>query len=99
MTSMEMKSEPPSLLDLPLSGVMPDQSCFPFGLRLELTKDDLERLDLDPSSAVAGGMVHLHAMARIKTVSYEDNTQDVSRVCLQIEDMCVESEDEENQEE
>jgi hypothetical protein len=64
----------------------------------------MEKLRIDPSCAFVGGMCHLHAMARVTAVSQhqsEDMSGDANehwRLELQIEDMCIESEDEENEE-
>lgn len=72
---------------------------YPYGLCISLTEKELEKLGLDPKAAVSGGMVHLHAIARI-TATSNNTTQDGKehhRIELQIEQMAVESEDEENE--
>lgn len=76
-----------------------DRPEYPYGLQITLTDKELEKMDLDVADAEAGGIVHLHAMARIISVSQEDlRGKKCCCIRLQIEDMCVESEDEENEE-
>ncbi len=97
MQSMELDDE--DKLDAPVAGLAgkPD---FPWGLRISLTEKEFVKLNLDPSEAVVGGIVHLHALARITSVSHSDSEHNTSgpstRVEMQIEDMCIESEDSEN---
>ena len=72
---------------------------YPYGLRLCLTDAELEKMELDPADACVGGLIHLHAMGRITSISSNDvNGKKCQRIELQIEDLCVESEDEENEE-
>lgn len=72
---------------------------YPYGLQITLTHAELEKMDLDPADAVVGGMIHLHALARIVSASIDANEGgNTCCIRLQIEDMCVESEDEENEE-
>lgn len=94
MQSMELDDE--SKLDavMPIPCEKPD---FPWGLRISLCEKEFEKLDLDPSAAVIGGMVHGHFMARITSVSANDGESGATcRVEMQIEDLAIESEDEEN---
>lgn len=76
---------------------------FPYCLRLSLDEDILEKLDLDIDDFVPDGVIHGHFLARITSVSKNQmevngESRECCRVELQIEDMCVESEDEENEE-
>jgi hypothetical protein len=78
---------------------MPDKPKYPYGLQICLTGAEMKALDLDPSTAFVGGMVHMHAFARITSVSISDGGSGPNcRIELQIEDMMVESEDSENDE-
>lgn len=78
---------------------MPDRPDYPYGLRLCLTKAELDKLGLDPAEAVLGGVVHLHALAKITSVSCDESEYgDNCRIELQITDMEIESEDDENEE-
>ncbi len=97
MRSMELDDE--DQFDMvPVSPGMA-KPLYPYGLRITLTDKELEKMDLDHSEAFVGGIIHLHAMARITSVSENDTDQGkCCRIELQIEDMCVESEDEENEE-
>jgi len=96
MVSMEMDDE--DQLDAVMPIAMPERPRFPYGLHISLTDKELEKMELDASEAVVGGMIHLHAMARITSVSQNDmeGGKKCCRIELQIEDLCVESEDEEN---
>ncbi len=68
-----------------------DDTRFPPGLRLILTDQELETLELDKSCAF-GDEIHIFAMARVCCISEHCIT-------LQIESMAVEDEDTENEEE
>lgn len=96
MVSMELDDE--DQLDAVLPIAMPDKPKWPYGLRICLTEKELEKLGLDPASAEVGGMVHGHFMARITSCSISDNEGgQCCRVEMQIEDLEIESEDEENE--
>jgi hypothetical protein len=95
MVSMELDDE--SKIDAVQPYPMPDKPDYPYGLRICLTHEELAKLDLDPSDAFVGGIIHMHALARITSVSASDGDSGPScRVELQIEDMSIESEDSEN---
>jgi|GEM_PF-7029005 len=98
MVSLEMTDE--EKLDQFMPAGLPARLDYPPGLHICLTEREMDKLDVDPAEAVVGGLVHLHAMARITSVSQEDRDgKKACRVEMQIEDMCcVESEDEENSE-
>lgn len=75
----------------------PSKPDYPWGLRICLTEKEFKKLDLDPADAVVGGIVHLHALARITSVSMEKRADANSCRCeMTIENMSVESEDAEN---
>ena len=80
----------------PIKEYRPD---YPWGLRLCLTEQELEKLDLDSSDAFVGGMVHIFAMARIIGVNVSSSSEngDRCRIELQIENLGIESEDAENE--
>lgn len=96
MKSMEMDDE--DKIDFCAPIAMPCKPDFPYGLRITLTEKEFEKLNLDPTCAVYGGMVHGHFMARITSVGGEDTSNgSTCRVELQIEDLAIECEDEENE--
>ena len=98
MVSMELDDE--SKLDAPQPYPMASKPDFPYGLQICLSEKEFEKLDLDPSKAFVGGIVHLFALARITSVSSVERSQGSSdRVELQIIALSVESEDEENEDE
>lgn len=98
MKSMEMDDE--SKLDAIMPIPMSTKPDFPYGLRICLCEKEFAKLELDPADAVVGGMVHGHFMARITSVSaseHEGSDGSSCRVEMQIEDLAIESEDEENE--
>ena len=96
MVSMELDDE--DKLDAIMPIPMDNKPDFPYGLRICLTEKELDKLELDHSDAIVGGMVHGHFMAKITSVSMtETDGEKCCRVELQIEDLSIESEDEENE--
>lgn len=94
MQSMELGDEDKLDACLPMPCAMPD---FPYGLRITLSEKEFAKLELDPSDAVVGGIFHGHFLARITAVSAEQRDGGNScRVEAQIEDLMIESEDDEN---
>ncbi len=95
MTSMELDPEEQHDMVMPIP--VAEEPKYPWGLRINLTQSELEKLGLDYAGAQLDGVVHLHALARITSMSC-DQTQDGEncRIELQITDMDVESEDDEN---
>ena len=78
---------------------MPEAPRYPYGLRICLTHAELRKLKLDPAEASIGAYVHGHFMGCITSVSMnQTENADECRVEIQIEQLAVESEDEENEE-
>lgn len=97
MRSMELDDE--DKIDAVMPMPMAEKPDYPFGLRICMTEKELEKLDLDPAGAEVGGMIHGHFIGRITSVSCNDTEGGQScRVEVQIEDLAIESEDEENEE-
>lgn len=97
MISMELDDE--DKLDAVMPIAMAQKPDFPYGLRICLTEKELDKLDLDHADAIVGGLVHGHFLARITSVSAEEKDSGMTcRIELQIEDLAIESEDEENEE-
>lgn len=96
MKSMEMDDEDQLDFCAPIPCPKPR---FPYGLRITLCEKEFEKLGIDPRDAEIGGIFHGRFMARITSVSAEENTNgNTCRVEAQIEDLAIESEDEENKE-
>jgi hypothetical protein len=97
MTSMELDDE--AKMDAAQPIAMLDKPDYPYGLRICLCGDELEKLNLDPSDAFIGGIIHGHFLATITSLSMSagENYSDC-RVELQITHLNVLSEDEENEE-
>ena len=97
MTSMEYEDE--DKLDACCPMPMPSRPDFPYGLRITLTDKELDKLKIDHADAFVGGIFHGHFMARITSVSADENNGGKScRLEAQIEDLAIESEDEETPE-
>lgn len=77
-----------------------DQPDYPYGLRISLTEKELAKLGSDGSECFVGGILHIHALGRITSVSSTDGEMGKNcRVEVQLEDLAIESEDSENAEE
>lgn len=97
MVDMELDDE--DKLDAAGPYPLPSKPDYPYGLQICLTHKEFEKLGLDPSEAFVGGIFHMHALARITSVSANDGASGPScRVEAQIVSMAVESEDLENDE-
>jgi hypothetical protein len=97
MKSMELGDHEKSKLDMPVE--MPTTSEYPYGLNICLTDRELAILDLDPEDACIGGIVHMHALARITAVSINSGKDGKRcRVELTLENLAIESEDAEAEE-
>lgn len=97
MVSMELDDE--DKLDAAMPIAMPDRPDYPYGLCISLTDKEFKKLGLDMTEAEVGMIFHGHFMARIKSVSSNDSGDgQCCRVEAQIEDLAIESEDEENAE-
>ena len=97
MTSMEYEDE--DKLDACCPMPMPSRPDFPYGLRITLTDKELDKLKIDHADAFVGGIFHGHFMARITSVSADEKGGGKScRLEAQIEDLAIESEDEETPE-
>lgn len=99
---IDMSLDDEDILDMncPYPIPMSDRAKYPYGLRLCLTESEINKLKIDPSEAFVGGMVHIHAIARITSVSCDETEGgEKHRIEFQIEDMAIpESEDAENSE-
>lgn len=95
MQSMELDDE--DKLDAVMPIAMPDKPDFPYGLRISLCEKEFEKLGLDPADATVGGICHGHFLARVTSVSASEGSDGkCCRIELQIEDLAIESEDDEN---
>lgn len=75
-----------------------DKPEYPYELRLSLSDKTMAKLGIDPEEAVGGvgGMVMIHAMARITSASInqrEGEEEPCARVELQIEEMAIDGEE------
>lgn len=87
---------------VPMGAGSPTTPVYPWGLCISLDDDTLAKLKLDGEMPSVGEMIHLCAMAKVTSVS-ENEQEDGSggkktcrRVELQITHLATESEDEEN---
>ena len=101
MHSMELDDEELADMAWPIPmGGKDTRPRFPCGLVIALSDVELRKLKVDfPDGECIGGMIHGHFMGRITSASQSDNQSGTScRLEIQIEDLAVESEDEENTE-
>ena len=96
-TPEEVKEEQKKY-DAPMS-ISDTVNRYPYGLCLSLTDVELAKLKLDIPDA--GDMIHLFAMAKVTSVSQNENTkgEKCCRVELQITHLGLENEDEEEADE
>ena len=81
-----------------LPSAIADVPDVPYGLCISLTETELEKLELECDCEI-GDTIHLFALAKVTSVSKQDTTAGTKiRVELALTDVCVESEDEENEE-
>ena len=82
---------------MPIPSEMPE---YPYGLRICLTQDELEKLDLDDECDV-GDVIDLRAFARVTSVSshQDGNGKRQCRIELMIEQLAVENESTEDPDE
>lgn len=102
MAMKSLKLNPNDLMaNMPVSvGSMMQRDEFPYGARINLTGEDLDKMQTPYDTFEDGALIHVHGMARV--VGKSENTSDgktTRSVSLQFEDMCIESEDAENAEE
>lgn len=73
---------------------------YPYGLRITLTKDEIDKLDVDHTDWEVGDVFHLHAFAKVVSISSnETEGGEDCTVQLQITHLAgPEDEDEENEE-
>lgn len=95
MVSMELDDE--DKIDAPMPYAMPDKPDYPYGLRICLTHEELDKLGFSHEDMIVGGTIHLHALGQITSVSSIDKENELqARVEIQIENLMIESEDQEN---
>jgi hypothetical protein len=92
MTSMELDDE--EKLDFAAPIAMPSKPDYPCGLRISLTEKEFEKLNVEHSDVKVGEIFHGWFMARVTSVT--SNKENPCRVEAQIEDLGLESEDQEN---
>lgn len=96
MHSMELDDE--DQLDFTSPIPMPSPPQFPPGLRICLTEKECEKAKIDAEGFEVGALVHGFFMARVTSISKNESEADSScRIEIQIEDLGIESEDEENE--
>ena len=96
----------PAMVDMALDEeekaelMSPSPPRYPYGLCISLCEKELEKLGIAEDELERGDMLHLHALAKVTSISTHDTEQGSGcRVELQICYMSGEDEDEENEEE
>lgn len=83
------------------SPLMPSENKYPYGLRITLTHEELEKLDVDHSDWEVGETFHIHALAKVvgKSADEREGGEPSCSIQLQLTHLAGESEDAENEEE
>lgn len=88
LVDMEMDDE--ASYDAPMPIAMPDKPTYPYGLCINLTADELDKLGLDDSDVEVGDYLHIEALSCVTSVSKSDGPMGPCvRIELQIEKMGV----------
>lgn len=89
MVSLELDDE--SKLDAIMPMPMPDRPDYPFGTQICLTDREIRKMGIDPDDFVKGGLVQIHATARVTSTSKREENDEgpKHRVEFQFEDMCI----------
>lgn len=96
LIDMEMDDEDKMDASMPIA--MPSKPDYPYGLRISLSHNELEKLGLDADCEV-GDMLDMRCFATVTSVSKnEDAGGKGCRIELQIEKMAVENEMNEGEE-
>ena len=87
--------------DAQASPLMPQDNKYPYGLRITLTHEELEKLDVDHTDWEMGETFHIHALAKVvsKSANEREGGEASCSVELQLTHLAGESEDAENKEE
>ena len=88
----------PEISESGLAAPMPNK--YPYGLQISLTEEELEKLDVDHSDWKVGETFHLHAFAKVTSIS-ENQREGGEKCCcvgLQITHLAGESENSEDKE-
>ncbi len=95
MISTEMDED--DQYDSPMMDGMDEKPRYPYGMRLSIDEKMLAKLKIDPSDLFVGGIMHMHALVNITGINISDNGDgQCCTVNLCIENMAIQSEDEEN---
>lgn len=96
MQSMELDDE--AKTDAPSPIPMATKPDFPYGLRICLTSDEIEKLGIDPEDAAVGGTFMLQGLARVSSVSCDKRDDKTCwRIEAQIEDLGILGSDDEDE--
>lgn len=96
----------PNMVDMKVEDKEPEEliaekeEVYPWGLRITLTHEELEKLNVDCDDWQVGDMFHLFAMAKITSIS-KDASEHGERSCVNLQIIALSGEDEdmENEEE
>lgn len=79
---------------------MAEKPSYPFGTQICLTDREIRKMGLDPDEFVKDGLVQMHVTARVtSTNKHESNDEGARhRIEFQIEDMCIDCTEEDEEE-
>lgn len=79
--------------------LQPSPPKYPYGLCISFCQDELEKLGLDEEELCIGDLLHLHALAKVTSVSsYDSENGSSKRVELVLAYIAAEDEDKEDDE-
>jgi hypothetical protein len=96
---VDMARTPRETDESPAESIESSMPVYPYGLAISFGEDELEKLGVDYSDWSVGDHFHLHALAKITSISErETEGGNCCRVELQIVALSGENEEEENEE-
>lgn len=90
------RSEKPDEMAAPLA--MSDNK-YPYGLRITLTQDEIAKLDVDHADWEVGETFHLHAFAKVTSISEDEREGGEKTCCVGLQITHLQGEEEDNEEE
>jgi hypothetical protein len=96
LIDMERSVKPDEMM----AGIAMSPNKYPYGLQISLTEEELQKLDVDHSEWRVGETFHLHAFAKVTSISENEREGGEKTCCigLQITHLQGESEDAEDEE-
>ncbi len=95
MVSMELTPDEIEASGMCLPADAGDAPKYPYGLSISLTQAELGKLGLDDDDVQVGDLLHMHAMAKVTSISKTDTESNGPKVRIELQIVAMEGEDEE----